>query len=106
MTNVLPLPIYPSKPTGSDLAMLKEAKSRVGTGILIQPVRAVQGSPGRVLALRERPHWICDYAYLPEPNVDSLKEALQWVLNLKEDSRGITVIRTLKEIFGQGTTEI
>jgi hypothetical protein len=106
MTNVLPLPIYPSKPTGDDLAMLKEAKAKVGTGILVQPVRAVQGSPGRILALRERPGWICDYAYLPEPTVDSMKEALEWVLNLKEDSRGITVIRTLKEIFGQGTTEI
>jgi hypothetical protein len=106
MTNILPLPIYPVKPIGAELEMFKQAKAMVNTDILVQPVRAVHGSPGRVIALRERPHWICDYAYIPNPNVDSLKEAIEWALNLKEDSRGITVIRTLKEIFGKGTTEI
>jgi hypothetical protein len=106
MTNILPLPIYPVKPIGVELEMFKQAKAMVNTDILVQPVRAVHGSPGRVIALRERPHWICDYAYIPNPNVDSLKEAIEWALNLKEDSRGITVIRTLREIFGEGTTEI
>ena len=106
MTSVLPLPIYPSKPVGADMEMIKQAKAMISTDILVQPVRAVHGSPGRVIALRERPHWICDYAYIPNPNVDSLKEAIEWALNLKEDSRGITVIRTLREIFGEGTTEI
>jgi hypothetical protein len=88
------------------MEMIKQAKAMISTDILVQPVRAVHGSPGRVIALRERPHWICDYAYIPNPNVDSLKEAIEWALNLKEDSRGITVIRTLREIFGEGTTEI
>jgi hypothetical protein len=106
MTNVLPLPIYPSKPTGDDLAMLKEAKAKVGTDILIQPVRAVRGSPGRVIALRERPDWICDYAYIPNPNQQSMKEALEWALGLREDSRAITVVRTLREIFGDGIKEL
>jgi hypothetical protein len=106
MTNVLPLPIYPAKPAGADLAMLKEAKGKLGTKILIQPVRAVHGSPGRVIALREKPHWICDYAFIPNPTVDSLKEALEWALEIKEDPRGVTVLRTLKEIFGDGTREL
>jgi hypothetical protein len=106
MTSILPLPIYPAKPTGNDLALLKEAKAKVGTDILLQPVRAVQGSPGRVIALRKKPTWICDYAYIPEPSVESLKNALEWALGIKEDSRGITVIRTLKEIFGEQTREL
>lgn len=106
MTSITPLPIYPPKPTGDDLALLKEAKSKVRSDILIKPVRAVPGSPGRILALREKPTWICDYAFIPEPNVESLKNALEWVLELKEDSRGITVIKTLKEIFGEQTREL
>lgn len=56
--------------------------------------------------MREKPTWICDYAFIPEPNVESLKNALEWVLELKEDSRGITVIKTLKEIFGEQTREL
>jgi hypothetical protein len=106
MTNVLPLPVYPAKPTGDDLAMLKEAKAKLGTKIMIQPVRAVQGSPGRVIALREKPHWICDYAYIPNPNPESMKQALAWALGITEDSRAITVVRTLKEIFGLETREL
>lgn len=102
----MPLPIYPSKPTGEDLAMLKEAKAKVGANILIQPVRAVQGSPGRIIALRERPHWICDYAFIPNPNPQSMKEALEWALGMKEDGRAITVVRTLTEIFGGGVREL
>jgi hypothetical protein len=106
MTSVLPLPIYPAKPTGNDLAMLKEAKAKLNVDTLIQPVRAVHGSPGRVIALREKPHWICDYAYIPNPNPESMKEALAWALGITEDSRSITVIRTLKEIFGPETREL
>ena len=106
MDNVLPLPIYPAKPTGAQLEMFKQAKAMIKTDILVQPVRAVHGSPGRVIAMGERPHWICDYAYIANPNVDSIKEAMEWALEMKEDPRGVTVLRTLKEIFGEGTTEI
>ena len=106
MTNIVPLPIYPSKPTGDDLAILKAAKELVVTETLIKPVRAVPGSPGRVIALREKPGWLCDYAYIPNPNPDSMKAALEWALGLTEDARGITVIRTLREIFGPGVREL
>ena len=106
MTKLLPLPIYPNKPVGAELEMIKQAKAMISTDILVQPVRAVHGSPGRVIALRERPHWICDYAYIPNPNVNSLKEAIEWALEIKEDPRGVTVLRTLKEIFGEATREL
>jgi len=106
VTKLLPLPIYPNKPVGAELEMIKQAKAMISTDILVQPVRAVHGSPGRVIALRERPHWICDYAYIPNPNVNSLKEAIEWALEIKEDPRGVTVLRTLKEIFGEATREL
>jgi len=106
MTSTIPLATYPGRPVGKDLAMLKEAKAKLNIDAMIQPVRALPGSPGRIIALREKPNWICDYAFIPNPNVDSLKEALQWVLGIKEDPRGITVIRTLREIFGRGVQEL
>ena len=101
-----PLPIYPHKPVGGDLTLLKQAKAEIDTDILVQPVDAVPGSPGRVLALREKPTWICDHAYVANPTKESIKAALEWVLELREDPRGATVIKTLKEIFGPETKEI
>jgi len=106
MASIMPLPIYPAKPTGYDLEILKQAKALIPGNILIQPVRAVLGSPGRVIALREKPYWVCDYAFIPKPTVESLKSALEWALELKEDARGITVIKVLKEIFGEHTREL
>jgi len=106
MTNVVPLPIYPSKPTGDDLRLLRGAKEQVVTDTLVKPVNAVPGSPGRIIALREKPEWICEYAYIPNPNPASMKAALEWALGLTEDARGVTVIKTLREIFGPGVREV
>tara|TARA_R110000822_G_scaffold839_11_gene3717 strand:+ start:5027 stop:5347 length:321 start_codon:yes stop_codon:yes gene_type:complete len=106
MTEVLPLPIYPCKPTGDDLRLLRDAKDQVVTSVLVKPVNAVPGSPGRIIALREKPTWICEYAYIPTPNAQSMKAALEWALGVKEDARGVTVIRTLREIFGPEVREV
>lgn len=106
MSTPTPLPTYPRKPTGDDLTLLKQAKALVDTDKLIIPVDAVVGSPGRILALREKPDWICDYAYVQNPTIESVKAALEWILNDTEDGRGMTVIRKLTEIFGPGVKEI
>jgi hypothetical protein len=88
------------------MAMLKEAKAQMNISTLLKPVRAVIGSPGRVLAIGKKPEWICEYAYVKEPSTQSFKEALEWILGIREDPRGITVIRTLKEIFGPSVQEL
>ena len=106
MTSIRPLPVYPAKPNGEVLEMIKQAKSQMSTELLIQPVRAVIGSPGRVLAIGEKPDWMCEYAYVETPNIKSLKEALEWVLELKEDPRGVTLIKRMTEIFGPGVREL
>ena len=106
MASIMPLPVYPGKPTGDDLELLKQAKVKLGTDLLITPVRAVNGSPGRVIALREKPTWLCEYAFVPEPNVESLTNALAWALGLREDKRGVTIIKVLREIFGARTREL
>ena len=86
--------------------MIKEAKALVNTDALVKPVRAVNGSPGRILAIGEKPDWICEYAYIKEPSTQSFKEALEWILEIREDPRGVTVIRTLREIFGPDVQEL
>lgn len=106
MPDLKPLPVYPRKPQGQDLEMLKEAKSFLNVKFLIQPVDAVPGSPGRVLSLRESPNFLCDHALVREPNVKSIMSALEYCLGLNDDPRGMTVLKMLKETFGEETTEI
>jgi len=99
------LPVYPSVPTGADLELFRSAKSKLSLDYLIKPVRAVYGSPFRIIALRERPDFICDHALVAKPNVDSIQAAMEWALSDKEDSRAKTVISMLREIFGEGVRE-
>ena len=103
---MIPLPIYPGLPSSEVMGMIKEAKAQVGTNTLVKPVRAVKGSPGRILAIGEKPDWICEYAYIKEPSTQSFKEALEWILGIREDPRGVTIIRTLREIFGPDVQEL
>lgn len=106
MSTPIPLPIYPHKPVGDDLTLLKQAKALIPTDKLIIPVDAVPGSPGRIIALREHPNWICDHAYVATPNLESIKAALEWALTDKEDPRATTILKTLTETFGEGVKEI
>lgn len=106
MTDIIPLPVWPRKPTGPDLALIKEAKASLGYPQLIQPVDAVPGSPGIVLALRERPNFICDHAFVQNVTLESVTAALKHCLGLVEDSRGTTVTMMLKEVFGKGLKEV
>ena len=106
MQNVKPLPVYPRTPNEKDMQLLRDAKKALKSETLIIPTDAVPGSPGRILALREPPPWLCDYALVKEPNVQSLTAALDWIINNKEDRRGVTIVRKLQEIFGPGVKEI
>ena len=100
------LPIYPSVPTGADLELFRLAKGELSLDYLIQPVRAVQGSPFRIIALRKAPEFICDYALVKKPNVDSIREAMKWALGDSEDARATTVVNMLEGIFGKPVTEL
>lgn len=100
------LPLYPSVPSGEILAALKVAKEQIPEAPLVQPVRAVYGSPGRVLAIGQQPPFLCDYALVGEPTVERLQIALEWVLGLREDSRGMTVLKKMQQIFGSETVEV
>lgn len=79
---------------------------KLHTEILIQPVDAVPGSPGIILALRERPNFICDHAFVQNVTLESVTAALRHCLRLSDDARGTTVTMMLKEIFGEELKEI
>ncbi|NBR24515.1 MAG: hypothetical protein EBU08_12235 [Micrococcales bacterium] len=106
MADIIPLPVWPRKPTGPDLDLIKQAKSSLSYPHLIQPVDAVPGSPGIILALRERPNFICDHAFVQNVTLESITAALKHCLGLTDDSRGTTVTMMLKEVFGEELKEI
>jgi hypothetical protein len=106
VAEVRPLPVYPSAPTGDVLSAIKEAKASMSTSILIKPVRAVPGSPGRILAIGKRPDFLCDYALVEEPTASSIKPALEWILDLRDDYKGYSAIVLLREVFGRDVEEI
>ena len=106
MSKVILLPVYPHKPVGGDLELIKKAKANIKTDIRIQPVDAVPGSPGRVLALRERPNFICEHAFVETPDEKRIQAALEWILSGDDDARGTTVTMMLKEVFGEGVKQI
>lgn len=106
VSDILPLPVYPRKPAGVDLDLIKQAKASLGYPQLVQPVDAVPGSPGIILALRERPNFICDHAFVQNVTLESVTAALKHCLGLSDDCRGTTVTMMLKEVFGEELKEI
>lgn len=100
------LPIWPAPPTGAGLTALKTAKQQIPDAPLVTPVRSVPGSPGRVLAIGTPPPFLCDYALVETSTSPGLQKALEWTLGLREDERGMTVLKKLQQIFGAETREI
>ena len=106
MTSIRPLPIYPDVPSGDGLRMLKHAKQSLGIQELVKPVRAVPGSPGKIIAIGEAPEWIADYVKVSESSFESFKEALMFVLRDAKSDTAKTVLEQLQDIFGENIREI
>ena len=106
MSDLIPIPVYPRKPSGPDLDLLKQAKQALKSNTLIQPVDAVPGSPGRILALREPLPWLADHALVRNPTLESVTAALSYCMGLNDDPRATTVIKVLREAFGEETEEV
>lgn len=91
-----PLPILTADgelPVGTDLANLKLAKLFSGYEGLVLPRKAVQGSPGPVLAVGREPDWLTEFAYCKDwSSVTALTEALKVVLVSPERALGDTYL--------------
>ena len=107
MAEVVQVAFYPDKPHGNFLTAVKEAKSKIDTDLLMKPVKAVPGTPARIIAVGETPHWICEHVWIADQDdTECLKEALEWGLGLKYDVEVFTVLKKKKKILGNGVEEI
>lgn len=98
------LPIYSNNQI--DIDLIKTAKEKIDCNFKVQLCKAVPGSPGRVLAIGSKPPFLCDYALVQQPTVERLQAALEWILELREDTRGMTILKKMKQIFGEETIEV
>lgn len=97
------LHIYTTGDRDTELPYIKEAKrlldSDTSGGITVIPVVATPGFD-RVLAIGERPPFICDHALIKDiTNVESVKAALKWCITGEPDDRVTTMEKWLSRLF-------
>jgi len=88
----------------AELPYIKEAKRQfdidTNSGIKVIPVVATPGF-NRVLAIGDRPEFICDHALVKDiKNVESLKAALKWCITGEPDSRVTTMEKWIGRLMG------
>lgn len=105
-SGVTPLPIYPWEAVSADLGRVKEAFESLHLKASVRPVAARPGSPGTILAIGEKPNFICRYALVSSVDSPGLPYALRVVLQGLDDDRLVDEIDMLNEILGPGVKEI
>ena len=99
-TDVKLLHIFTKGDRDTQLPLIKEAKRQLNIDAMVKPAVATPGFD-RVLALGERPDFICDHALVRDVNnVESLKAALHWCITGEPDSRVTTMEKHLSLIMG------
>jgi len=106
LAEIIQVAFYPTLPAGNFLTAVKEAKSKIDTELLIKPVRAVPGTPARIIAIGETPHWICDHVLIRPGDRESLREAIEWALDLNDSQKVTRVVHQLREVFGPDVQEL
>lgn len=102
MSETRPLAIHPWPVPQDALQRIQEAFSSLRAPFPVQPRPAVPGGPVRVLALGSLPPFICNAGLVRDPsNVDSIRNALRWVLDESQPvENGFTDTDYLKAFFG------
>lgn len=104
-TDVQFLNIYTKGDRDSELAAIREAKQQLNLNVQVKPVIATPGF-GRVLAIGERPPFICDHALVKDVNnIESLKAALKWCITGEHDDRVTTMEKWLSRLFNGKVVE-
>lgn len=78
--NVLPI-LWAETPTREDWVALSQAREAIGYTDLIKPAKALEGSPGPILAVGVKPSWLVDYNYIESTWDPRLPEALKACLS-------------------------
>lgn len=107
MSDLLPLAIH-GTPQPGDREALVAAKVSLDLPYLIELVVAQPASPTRVLAIRDPPPFLVDYALVRDPaNPAAMRAAMEWALDDSvDDPRATLIIDQLRAVFGAGVTEI
>jgi hypothetical protein len=107
MPDVRPFPVHGSI-RDVDREFLHRAKAEINPPYLLTVVEAFPGSPGRVIALREPPPFLCDFALVGETDsYEGFRLALYWALHPEFDHPAASlVIDQLRAIFGPTVKEI
>jgi hypothetical protein len=110
MSRVIPLPVYPNKPTGELLEMFREAKARVARirsdDFMVQLVPVTKGFTGKIVAIGKRPDFFCEHYYIETPDVEKISYALEWLLYDQKHPNADDGTYVLREVFGQGVVEV
>jgi len=86
---------------------IKAIKQEVMPDELIQPSRAVPGTPGRVLAYGNVPDFACDYALINEHTSDAgLKAAFMHVMHIANHPKGVSMAQWLENVIDGPIREI
>jgi len=102
-----PLYIHPWPISESDMNAIREAKAALDLPFKVIPRPLDVKVWGRVLALREAPSALTDYALVSDPDSpERLQAALSWVLSTRVDPRATTVLKTLQSIMGGDVREV
>jgi hypothetical protein len=107
MPDVRPLPIFGAI-SDADLANIRQAKLEINPPYLLKIVEAFPDSPGRVLALRQRPPYNCEHDLVAkDEGYERLRLALYWVLHPEFDHPGAHLVTDpLYAVFGPNLKEI
>lgn len=106
MTEWRRLAIYSPEPV--DLEPIKAAKAALGLPYRCVPTEIEEGTiEDRVVAIGERPPFVCSYALVTERTTpENLQAVVAWALYEREDDRAMTVADCLGVIFGPGVVEL
>lgn len=96
---ILPI-LWAEPPTTADWERLSEARKALGYMELIQPVEALEGSPGPVLCIGADPSWVTDYAWVENTHSDMLQENLRYCLERQERDTGEVTARLFSKWMG------
>jgi hypothetical protein len=103
LSALLPI-LWAEPPTADDWHRLGEARKASGYPDLVKPARALQGSPGRILAIGVKPDWLCDYDLVESTEDPRLDEVLSWCLELTQNPWAPDYAELLSDWFGATVT--
>lgn len=100
-----PLYFWPESAWHKYSEAIREAKSRIKTNRRLVPRLAFPGC-GKVLALEERPDFVCEYGLVMTTDPDRIQIALECYLGLRNDPRWVTLEKSLSAMLGTTVREV